>query len=90
MEIFIKTDKEIAAHSADYKKGLKTYSIGHNFFSDISQDEMSEYQGLVTDGINETPTTPVCSLSSDDEPDEESVPTSVDWRSVLNPIQNQG
>ncbi len=82
---FAETHEKILAHQS--KKGM-TYELGHNEFSDWSEEEMPGYH----DAITEVEDLEAVDLASETASDNISLDFSpIDWREkgALNPIQNQ-
>ncbi|KAJ8665127.1 hypothetical protein QAD02_006789 [Eretmocerus hayati] len=92
MNIFMENYKMIAEHNAKYEKGLVTYELGINQFSDMLPEEFSEkYTGFkvtsetLEDLSNHTTATFLAPANVE-------VPNSVDWREkgAVTPVKNQG
>lgn len=83
MELFNEVDKFIEEWNS--KEG-QTHVVGHNEFSDWTQDERSKLRGFSGDlrNVANTPAEPVTNVTD--------IPASVDWREkgAVNEVQNQG
>lgn len=88
--IFHKKLQEIEDHNERYRKGLETYEMSINKFSDFTEEEMLPY----THGLrlpSELPE-PLINISPNETITvRASLPASVDWRSkgVVTPVKNQ-
>ena len=79
-ELFAITDKIIEEHNATES----SFTLGHNKFSDMTEEEKKSYRGLLRTEKTRGETKPIIR----DDP----LPESIDWRTKggVNPIQNQG
>lgn len=77
-KIFAETDAELKMINA---RKENTFTVGHNFFSTMTQTEKEKWYGLKYD--NETNVEPTVLP-------EDNILGAVDWRSKMNPIKNQG
>ena len=79
MDIFANTEAAIAEINASQS----SYTVGHNFFSDLSDTERAMYHGARVD-TRKMEATPYVELST------EGLPSSVDWRTAggVNAVQN--
>jgi len=81
-ELFKKVHRMIT----DHNKGNHSYTMAHNMFSDMSEEEKAGYMGLkLPEDLEVSEWTPATEVDS-------RVPSSLDWRtdSCLQPIKNQG
>ena len=44
--IFIKTNDFIEKHNKEFQEGKHTYTVGHNQFSDMTDEEKAKYRGF--------------------------------------------
>merc|ERR1712196_48099 len=81
LNIFTNTEAAIAQINA----GQSSYTVGHNFFSDLSDTERAQYHGARVD-------TKVMMSAQEKELSTVGLPSSVDWRTegAVNAVQNQG
>jgi C1A family cysteine protease len=81
MNIFANTE----AYIAQINSTQSSYTVGHNFFSDLSDSERAQYHGAVVD-TKKMMAAEYVELST------EGLPSSVDWRTEggVNAVQNQG
>merc|ERR1711909_251214 len=80
-ELFKKVHRMIT----DHNKGNHSYTMAHNMFSDMSEEEKAGYMGLkLPEDLEVSEWTPATEVDS-------RVPSSLDWRtdSCLQPIKNQ-
>ena len=86
--LWLATDNTIAQHNKQFGAGLVTFKMGHNFFSDLTEEEKQQRRGLKLpqDLFNQS------YLNNRTGFREISVglPSSVDWRNTLQPIKDQG
>ena len=81
LSIFTNTEAAIAQINA----GQSSYTVGHNFFSDLSDSERAQFHGARVDNK-------VMMSSQEVELSTVGLPSSVDWRTegAVNAVQNQG
>ncbi|XP_053205504.1 procathepsin L-like [Panonychus citri] len=85
-QVFAKNLKKINEHNDRHAKGLETYSMGINAFTDMTFDEFShQYLGLNM-SINRAPAPLIHNRNSVSD-----LPETVDWRekNIVNPIKDQ-
>ena len=81
------TDNTIAQFNKNFDAGLATFKMGHNFLSDLTQEEKVQRRGFkLPQGFNQS------YINNRDVIKEISVnlPSSVNWRNTLQPIKDQG
>ncbi|KAJ8665128.1 hypothetical protein QAD02_006790 [Eretmocerus hayati] len=92
MNIFVENHKKVAAHNAKYEKGLVTYKLAINKFSDMLPEEFA----VKYTGAKFTPETLQAfrknAAATFLAPANVEVPKSVDWRGegAVTPVKNQG
>ncbi|RZC37668.1 cathepsin L1 [Asbolus verrucosus] len=91
--VFQKKLQEIEDHNERYRRGLETYEIGVNQFTDYTEEEMMPYtHGLELPLEMPEPLINITSTYFLDVKAPTALPSSFDWRSrgVVTPVKNQG
>ena len=82
--LWLATDNIIAQHNRKFESGLVTFKMAHNFMSDLTQEEKEQRRGLkLPKGFSKSNDVKEMAVNL-------SLPSSVDWRSVVQPIKDQG
>ena len=85
--IFMENFREIESHNAKFEAGLTTYKKGINYYSDWTWEEFK-------DGVLMNEQVSRRNVHHPNRGSEEKIvgnfETSKDWRSVMNPVKNQG
>jgi len=85
--IFMENFREIESHNAKFEAGLTTYKKGINYYSDWTWEEFKNVV-LMKEQVSRR------NVHHPNRGSEEKIvgnfETSKDWRSVMNPVKNQG
>ena len=83
--IFLKNLQTIEAHNARFEEGLTTYKQGVNYYSDWTWEEFKDVI-LMKEQASVKPNPKIPMMKTKAKPE----PSAKDWRSIMNPVKNQG